>query len=84
MNDLATDLAGTLAVEFSRRAAQTVTLATAIAETEGHAFTELQVGYLIQACISCHDGLESALAHQLSAEAGLRTGRMNELLGGAS
>ena len=84
MTDLGTDLAGSLAVETHRRASNACTLACAIAEAEGHAFTELQVGYILQAVISCMDGLEASLAHHLSVDAGLRTGQMADLLRGES
>jgi hypothetical protein len=82
VTSLADDVAGTLAVDVSRRASQAITLATAICEAEGTPLNELQLAALIQATISCMDGLEAALAHLLSADAGLRTGRMGVLLRG--
>lgn len=75
-------IAGTLAVDVSRRGSQAVTLAAAICDAENHPLNELQLGAFIQAIISCFDGTEAAFAHHLSIDADLRTGKYDALIGG--
>jgi hypothetical protein len=82
VTSLADDLAGILCVDVSRRAAQAVTLACVICEAEGHPLNELQVSALIQASISCMDGLEADYVRHLRVDAALFTGGFSALLGG--
>ena len=81
MSDLATDLADVLSVEVYRRVAELVVAFPALAADEGMPLTEVQVVLLATIAMQTLDGVSLALAHHLSADAGLRTGRMNGLLG---
>lgn len=81
MSDLANDLAGSLAVEVHHRLAELIIVFQSIASDQGCPLTEVQAVLLAQIAMQTFDGTEAALAHHLSADAGLRTGNMGWLLG---
>jgi hypothetical protein len=81
VTELATDLADVLSVEVYRRVAELVVAFPALAADEGMPLTEVQTVLLVTIATQAFDGMSLALADHLSADAGLRTGRMRGLLG---
>lgn len=81
MSHLAHDLAGVIAVDVHRRVSELCTVFQNLAADEDMPLTEVQAVLLGALAGQVFDGLTADIEHHLSADAGLRTGRMGWLLG---